>query len=84
MNKNDFYVRYMKYKDKYLNFKNYLLTFNKADLEPVANNFVKQIESSNSPPIYTLTAEKARDVLNDIQKDNKTLIDVPINNVNNF
>ncbi len=69
-------IRYQEHKDKYNNLKN-----NKGDkcnLEPISKKFIKELENSNDPPIYTLPVEKARDVLNNLQKENRLIMDSSI------
>lgn len=46
-----------------------------SNLEPVAKNFAQQLDKSNDPPIYKLSDDDARNVLNDLQKDNRRLME---------
>lgn len=40
------------------------------DLDPQVAQFINQLDTQNAPPIYTLTPQAARKVLDDLQKNN--------------
>ncbi len=44
------------------------LSISYANLDPQTAQFLRSLSEQNSPPIYTLTPEKARTVLNDLQE----------------
>lgn len=44
------------------------------NLDPQVAKFINQLDSQNAPPLYTLTPEAARKVLDDLQKHNVNLV----------